>query len=154
MSNAISQPLVEILLAKIEPAGDDPFGQVTGGELHLKGVLFKIPPISRIKETDQVRNLEFDDWAFGLDHCGVLYWEIQSFFLPLAISPDISDQANLVICGLIVQQAANFEESGAYSRVGFAVVSEDGDIANSGCYCETWAPRPWQESRKQLIVLV
>ncbi|KAH8881099.1 HET-domain-containing protein [Thozetella sp. PMI_491] len=153
-SKKISQPLVEILLASVQAAGDDPFGQVTGGELHLKGILFKIPPIALIKESDQLQNEEFDAWAFGLDHCGIAYWEDQSFFLPLAISPDASEWDNLVVCGLIVQQAANFEDTGAYTRVGFAIVSEDGHIANSGWYCENWVPPPWHHSQQQLIVIV
>ena len=135
----------------IVPGGDQ-FGQVRGGRLHIRGPLFEIPSLTDIMTPGDTGWLKCDEWEFVLDDYRQGYWGETSYFLPLVEAPD---NDGLDLRGIILQRVKGTSDTEAFSRVGFAIVSEeDGCIAKSEWYCKHWAPRPWPESRLQTIILV
>jgi len=148
--------LAEIISASTIPASIDPFGKLVGGELNLRCVLFKTPSLRDIVEgkDDYSEKVEFDDWALSLDDCGEEFYDTETFFLPLAESPDASHRENLELCGILVQKDSDHGDGLAFQRIGFAILSRDGGIGNSGWHCHKWIPPPWPEHVFETITLV
>jgi hypothetical protein len=151
----ISHSLVEILSASTTSQNQDPFGKLLGGELRLNCALFKVPSLREMIEDREnyEDKVEHDDWAFSLDDCGDDYFDLSTYFLPLAESPDFSPRDNLHIGGIFVQMDINCGQKRAFQRIGFAVVSNDGNIANSGWYCEQWVAPPWPADIEQEVLI-
>jgi hypothetical protein len=141
-------------MIKTAPLGDDPFGQLSGGLLVLKGMLFGVPDPNALMELDRAHFA--DDWAFSLDDCGDEYYANDTYFIPLAESPDASRVQTLTICGLLVQYAEQDQTiMEALQRVGFAIVSStDGDIAGTGWHLKNWVPPPWREDQMRIITMI
>lgn len=139
------------------PRNGDNFGQLRGGRLTLNGVLFEFPRIGEVLK-DHRNFFEkpfYNGDALALDDCGVDdYGSSDTWFLPLAVISDASKHPDLNICGIILQKAGGTTETVAYTRIGYSVVSHDGDIAGSGWIIPDWIPRPWSEDHFCTIEIV
>jgi hypothetical protein len=150
---AITNQLAALVSFHTVPKNGDSFGQVVGGELVLKGKLFHLPSLKALAELDR-GNLA--TYTFSLDDSGDHFHDRDTFFIPLADSPNFSGYKNFTICGLLLQAV----EGGvglqrAFQRVGFAVISNvDGNVADSGYHLENWIPPPWPEEVLQHVVIV
>lgn len=152
---------MEVLSIKTDPVViDDPFGQVSGGKLQLRGCLFRLsysPPILK-RDGSQTSSLpNFDDVETAIfDERRPDILEEVSFFLPLAVSPLPSDYPKgRMIRGLVVQRTPEFQKFGTYRRVGCAKMTEAGREEFGGFWsCENWTDRPWPESQRQTIVII
>jgi hypothetical protein len=118
--------------------------------------MFKVPSLRKMVEgrENYEDTLEYDDWALSIDDCGENCFDLETYFLPLAESAEfwlLSE--DLVIGGILVQQGSNLGRERAFQRVGFAAVSNDGNIANSGWHCEQWAAPPWPEDIFQQVII-
>ncbi|KAF4458667.1 heterokaryon incompatibility [Fusarium albosuccineum] len=144
-SDVITEPLVDILAVETQPRDGDHFGQLKGGTLTMGGVMFKFPPLTLLMgDWDSfTRNASSDEWALGLDDCGKHYYESETWFLPLALAPDVSPREGLDIPGILLQKATESSTRSKFTRVGYAVVNHDGEIAGSGWFVKNWIQRPW-----------
>lgn len=117
-------------------------------------MLFDVPDLNTLMYPD--RNKFADDWAFSLDDCGEEYYANNTYFIPLAESPDASRVQTLTICGLLVQYAEQDQTAEeALQRVGFAIVSSmDGDIAGTGWHLKNWVPPPWREDQMRTLTII
>lgn len=153
----ILRPCADILSAFTTSRNGDQFGQLVGGELRLKCALFRVPSLRNF--IDDMENyehkLEYDAWGFSLDECGDHFFDLETYFAPLAESILFSPEEDLVFGGLLIQKCSNPPaQDQKFQRVGFAVVSNDGNIANSGWYCEKWNAPPWTEEQAQVVTII
>lgn len=141
------------MLMKTTPLGDDLLGQLSGGVLVLKGMLFTVLDLKALTEIDKDDYL--DNWAFSLDDCGDEYHTNNTYFVSLAESPDAWRVKRLRICGILVQDAKqNQTTETVFQRVGFAIVApDDGDIAGTGIKLDNWVVPPWREDQLQVITI-
>ena len=148
-------PLLQIISCSIQPVTEDVFGQLKGGKLELRCAMFEMPSLRPFKSDYQSfsERSTFDPWALAYDEYEMNSIDEQTWFLPIAHSPTVSVKEGLTLCGVLVQQAPA-DGPPTFRRVGFAIVSEDGDIANSGWYCATWAQRPWPDSLYKTVILI
>ncbi|RSL66577.1 hypothetical protein CEP54_003737 [Fusarium duplospermum] len=156
-TEAFDVPLVDVLSVDTQPNNGDHFGQLCGGSLTLDGVLFEFPRISDmlLDHPNFVRKTSYNVDALALDDCGVDdYGGSDTWFLPLAVTSAASRHPGLNICGIILQKARGNSETAAYTRIGRAVVSHDGDIAGSGWLIRDWISRPWSKDYYQTIEIV
>ncbi|RSM19465.1 hypothetical protein CDV31_001625 [Fusarium ambrosium] len=156
-SGTIDLPLVVVLKVETQPRNGDPFGQVCGGCLTLNGVLFEFPRISEmlLHHRNFLQKPSYKGHALAFDDCGIDdYGCLDSWFLPLAVASEEARYADLTIWGIILQKTTGLSEAVAYTRVGHAVVSRDGDIAGSGWLIPDWIPQPWEKHRYQKIEIV
>jgi len=104
-----------------------------GGELRLSCALFKVPSVREmIKDRGNYEDkVDHDHWAFRVDDCGEHFFDLETYFLPLAESPDFLRRSNLSIGVILVQMEPDCGQERAFQHVGFAVVSKEGNIANS-----------------------
>ena len=141
--------------AETTPTNKNPFGQVTGGKLTVKGVLFEAPLLWAMFDGNY--DSHFDNWALSLDDITTRdsVGLTDTFFLPLIQSSDASEKRNLTICGIFVQRVRSQGHRSSFERVGFAIVDEeDGDIANSGWYLKQWISPPWPEELETTIDII
>jgi hypothetical protein len=117
--------------------------------------MFKVPSLRKIVEDREnyEDTVEHDDWAFSIDDCGEDCFDLETYFLPLAESSDFSDKINLDFGGILAQRDSNCGQKRAFQRIGFVVVSNDGNIAGSGWRCEKWAAPPWPEDIFQQVII-
>jgi hypothetical protein len=148
--------LVKVLSATTISQNQDPYGKLLSGELRLGCALFKVPSVREmiVDRENYEDKVEYDHWAFSVDDCGEHFLGLETYFLPLAESPDFSRKRNLSIGGIFVQMDSNRGQERAFQRVGFAVVSNDGNIAHSGWHCEQWVAPPWPDDIFQEVILI
>jgi hypothetical protein len=123
----------------------------------LFGVLFKFPGIREmvLKWENFALKPSYSDEGLAFDDCGIDdYGCLDSWFMPVAIASAVSRNPELNICGIVLQKATGTSETVAYTRVGYAVVSDDGDIAGSGWLIRDWIPRPWSKDSYRKIEIV
>ncbi|KAH6869670.1 heterokaryon incompatibility protein-domain-containing protein [Thelonectria olida] len=154
-TTSIDAPLVEILDVQTQSISGDQFGQLTGGHLTVRGILFEFPPLAAfMDDLERFRDRpRFDDWAMSLDDCGDDYYKNKTWFLPLAVAPAASRRLNLEICGILIQEMDDCSETTVFTRVGFAIVANDGEIANSTWYLNNWILRPWSPEYVKIVTL-
>ena len=152
----ISRSLVDILSASTTPQNQDSFGRLLGGELRLRCTMFKVPSLRKMVEDKEnyVENTAHDEWALSFDDCGEHFFDLQTYFLPLAESPNISRMDDLRIGGILVQMDSDCGQDRVFQRIRFAVVSNDGNIANSGWYCDQWLAPPWPDNIVLEVVII
>ncbi|KAJ4213319.1 hypothetical protein NW759_011161 [Fusarium solani] len=153
----IDAPLADVLNVETQLSNGDPFGQLCGGRLTLFGVLFKFPGIREmvLKWENFALKPSYSDEGLAFDDCGIDdYGCLDSWFMPVAIASAVSRNPELNICGIVLQKATGTSETVAYTRVGYAVVSDDGDIAGSGWLIRDWIPRPWSKDSYRKIEIV
>jgi hypothetical protein len=132
----------------------DSFGQLTGGEITLKGKLFEVPQFRALAETDRSK---FAAFAFSLDDIrGEDYWNNKTFFIPLVDSPHYTSYDHLNICGLLLQLAGGVERmKRVFQRVGFTVVAKiDGSVALADHRVADWKPPPWSREEMEAVVII
>lgn len=154
-SELVDAPLIVILDIQTESSYGDRFGQLTGGHLIVRGMLFEFPSLelwARHKEQFYKRR-QYNPWAFILDDCRDHYHKNKTWFLPVAVSSSAFPETNLSVCGIMVQKTDHSSEVAEFSRVGFAIVTDDGEIANSTWYLRDWKPRPWAPELSQVITI-
>lgn len=155
----ISHSLADILSATTTSANQDQFKEVVAGELRLRCVMYKVPKLrDMIKDKERyLDTLEYDARGFSVDDCGWQFLDTETdetYFLPLVESPDASLKDNLQICGLLVERDSSYEQQPTFQRIGFAAVTDDGDIANSGWVCQDWISPPWPDRMAQVVTIV
>jgi hypothetical protein len=124
----IKNQFVDLVSIQTTPKSGDSFGQLSGGELVLKGKLFHLPSFKLLAGQKQ-KNLSF--FSFSLDDCGNYFHGADTFFIPLVESSGLSTHEGDMICGLLLQAEGGMGRQGTFQRVGFAVVSHvDGDVAD------------------------
>jgi hypothetical protein len=150
--------LVRIVAVRTDSANQNPFGQVTGGVLTVHGVLFEIPiPWALFDGHSHRSSQRIDDWALGFDDvAGIDRGDsAEIFFLPLVESPDASEESNLTICGILLEQVQVHRRPCVFKRVGFAIVDgEVGDIANTGWFLKQWKSPQWPAKLTKTIDIV
>lgn len=149
--------MADVLNVETQLSNGDPFGQLCGGRLTLFGVLFKFPGIREmaLKWENFALKPSYSDEGLAFDDCGIDdYGCLDSWFMPVAIASAVSRNPELNICGIVLQKATGTSETVAYTRVGYAVVSDDGDIAGSGWLIRDWIPRPWSKDSYRKIEIV
>ena len=126
------------------------------------GVLFKFPGIREmvLDWENFARKPSYSDGGLDFDDCGIDdygiddYGCLDSWFMPVTIASGASRRPELKICGIVLRKATGTPETVAYTRVGYAVVSDDGDIAGSGWLIRDWVPRPWSKYSYRKIEIV
>jgi hypothetical protein len=152
----ISHSLVSILSASTTSQNQDPYGKLLSGELRLRCALFKVPSVREmvVERKNYEDKADYDNWALSIDSCEEDFLDLETYFLPLAESPYFSTlREDLVIGGILVQQDSNCGQERAFQRVGFAVVSNNGNIADLW-HCEQWAAPPWPDNIAQEVIII
>jgi hypothetical protein len=150
----IMQTLVKLQSISTTPANGDPFGQLTGGDISLKGKLFSLPDFRALSLVNG-SGLPVD--AFSLDRNDDSVFNNRTFFLPLVESLDyMLYDDSLTICGLLLQFAdCVMSETAVFRRVGFTVISNaNGTVGRTSHRILNWTSPPWSEEDLGTIVIV
>jgi hypothetical protein len=149
----IAEPLLHILEVKTTPANGDPFGQLISGCLVVRGVLTKFSTIRSLFAGKSLFMEQDVRFSVSLDDCGDFYYDNFTWFLPIARVYGYESP----IHGLLVQESSNANasvERKQFTRIGYAKLSENGEIADSGIILENWISCPWVEENFEEIVIV
>ena len=121
----------------------------------LESVLFELPQFKEFY--NQVHLSWGDGWdgfSLGFDDRNAIIQDAEAWFLPVGNCDTMSYYPELKLCGIIIQEAPEYEKQPAFRRIGFAVVSEEGEIARTGWRCARWKPKPWTQDLFRRVVLV
>jgi hypothetical protein len=55
-------------------------------------------------------NVNFDNWGLGFDSCGLQFLDKETYFLPLAESPNASRKEESTIASILVSQTQLIED--------------------------------------------
>ena len=148
-------PSATIISYDIQPVAQDVFGQLRGGELVIECVLFEMP---QFKDFYNRLNWSWGDgwdgYSLSFDDRNAIVQDAQAWFLPVGNCDTISPYPELTLCGIIIQEVPEHKKQPAFRRIGFAVVSDEGEIAQTGWRCAKWKRRTWTRSLFRRIVLV
>ncbi|KAH8743415.1 heterokaryon incompatibility protein-domain-containing protein [Hyaloscypha sp. PMI_1271] len=147
----IAEPLLHILEVTTTLASGDRFGNLIGGSLVVRGVLTRFPTIRSLFACQSPLVEQDIRFAVNLDDCGDFYYDNITWFLPVARVYEPESP----IRGLLVQESSNASvEKQQFTRIGYAKLSESGEIANSGVFLEDWTLcHQSGENLKKIVVL-
>lgn len=121
----------------------------------IECVLFEMPQLKELY--NQVYLPLGDSWdrfCLSFDDPNSIVQDAQAWFLPVGSCDTRSQYPELTLCGIIIQEVPEYKNQPAFRRIGYAVVSDDGEIAQTGWRCATWKPRTWTQDLFRRIVLI
>ncbi|KAH8665083.1 heterokaryon incompatibility protein-domain-containing protein [Tricladium varicosporioides] len=150
LSRFIENPLIIGLHSETTPLTEDIFGQLSGGFIEARGKLFAAGDLDEL--WDELYNSNSIDSRFlGLDNdvdCG------ETFFLPIAKLSNVPGYGDSLFYCLLLTHAGEHRAVHLYRRIGFALLSEDGDIAESEFLCPGWSKPPWPQGGMETLKLI
>lgn len=174
METPISTGLAELQSINTVPKHDDPFGQLSSGELVLRARLFSVPNSIAVIG---IRNylLIDDPMLSGKDVSAEAETEspLESpwkhmktlpsgphdkyFFTPLVGQPGffngLSEASNIGL--LLKNEGCQSDGRVAFRRVALAVVGrKDGQFGDSGIFVAGWSLPPWSKDETELVLIV
>jgi len=164
----ITNRLVDLVTINTIPQNGDPFGELVGGELVLKGRLFRFSNFRAwVDDRDRGSRVYWDDFYGDYDSFLDMiddfidvehdFKDKDTFFVPLAeYSGFLESEKESPIFGLVLGRAkGGMGEQGAFRRLALAAISDvDGSVRRSCFFVKDWKPPPWPEEELQQVVIV
>ncbi|KAF2111357.1 heterokaryon incompatibility protein-domain-containing protein [Lophiotrema nucula] len=150
--------LVQKIEASTIKSYNNPFGQVNTGFIKLRGNIYHLGPFETVWEN--VWDGHYLEYCISLDDYGKdhIQDDDDMFALPIATGRStwiLSDNAGMTQhFALLLRRRDTDDDQGAYARVGFVILNDEGYICGSEVQCMNWKAPPWDPQTLSEVMLV